>query len=179
MALSHVTSSRERERISALTIGLAASVIAWTFAAAFAPEELESLTRYSLWLYGPAWTAAWALFSALAYLLVRRDRRKARQNAHEGYRCRELGIRAPANGFSICANQREKNRLGAVTAGFALTISAWVGALSFMPEGWLERLGQAPSWVYCVVSVFLWAALSGVMYPIFRASEQRRVQIEL
>jgi hypothetical protein len=167
MASSHVTSSRDRERICALTVGLAATVIAWTFAAAFAPEQLESLGRYSPWIYGPASTVAWALFSVIAYLLVSRGRRMAPQNLHEGYRCRELGIRAPANGCSMCANRREKNRLEAVTAGFAFTISTWVGMLSFMPEGWLERLGQAQSWVYCVVSVVLWVAFSGVMYLVF------------
>lgn len=174
MAPSRVTSARDRERICALTIGLAATVISWTFAAAFAPEKLESLTQYSPWLYGPASTAAWAFFSAVAYLLVRRDRRRnAPQNAHEDYRCRELGVAAPANGCSICANQREKNRLGAVTAGFALTISTWVAFLSFMPEAWLDRLGEAPAWVYCIASIILWASLSEVMYLIFRASGEK------
>jgi hypothetical protein len=179
MASSHATSARDRERISALTVGLAATVISWTFAAAFAPEKLESLAHYSPWLYGPVSTAAWALFSAVAYLLIRRDgRRKAPQNAQESYRCRELGVREPSNGSSVCANQREKNRLGAVTAGFALTISTWVAALSFMPEGWLDRLGEAPAWVYCIVSVVLWASLSEVMYLIFRASGEGRVEIK-
>jgi hypothetical protein len=178
MAFSQVISTRDRERVSALTIGLAATVIAWTFAAAFAPEQLESLARYSPWLYGPGSTAVWVLFSAIAYLLVRRDRRRAPPNADEGYRCRELGIKSPANGCSICTNRHEKNRLGAVTAGFALTINAWVAALSFLPGDWLERLGQAPSWVYCIVSVVLWASLSGVMYPIFGTSREGRLQIE-
>jgi hypothetical protein len=159
MVLSHVTWARDRQRISALTIGLAVTVIAWTFAVAFAPEKLESLAHYSPWLYGTVATAAWALFSAVAYLSVRRDlRRKAPQDPRKDYRCCELGLRAPTSGGSICASQHEKNRLSAVTGAFALTISTWVVALSFMPEGWLDRLGQAPAWVYCVFSVILWVA---------------------
>ncbi len=174
MVPSHVTSERDRERTSALAAGLAATVISWTFAAGFAPEKLESLGRYSPWLYGPASTAAWALFSAIAYLLVRRERRlKAPRNADEGYRCPELGVGAPAFGYSVCANQEEKNRLGAVTAGFALTISTWVAALSFMPEDWLDWLGEAPAWTYCIVSIILWASLSEGMYLVFRASDRR------
>jgi len=174
MAPSHVTSARDRERISALATGLAATIISWTFAAAFAPEKLESLAYYSPWFYGPVATAAWALFSAIAYLLISRDRRRrAPQNAHEGYRCRELGMAAPANGYSVCTNQAEKNRLGAVTAGFALTISVWVAALSFMPGAWLDWLGDAPAWIYCIASVAVWAGLSEAMYIIFRASHEK------
>ena len=174
MVPSQRTSARDRERISALATGLAATIISWTFAAAFAPEELESLAHYSPWFYGPLATAAWALFSAIAYLLISRDRRRrAPQNAHEGYRCRELAMAAPANGCSVCANQAEKNRLGAVTAGFALTISGWVAALSFMPGAWLDWLSDAPAWIYCIASVVLWASLSEAMYIILRASHEK------
>jgi uncharacterized protein (DUF983 family) len=173
MVPSHLTSTRDRDRTSALAAGLAVTVISWTFAAAFAPEELESLAHYSPWLYGPAATTAWALFSAIAYLLISRDRRRrAPLNPHEGYRCRELATAAKANGCSACANQEEKNRLGAVTAGFALTISGWVAALSFMPDGWLDWLGDAPAWIYCIASVVIWAILSEAMYLIFRASRE-------
>jgi len=42
VALSRATSGPERERISALTAGLAATVITWTFAAGFASEKLEN-----------------------------------------------------------------------------------------------------------------------------------------
>ena len=173
MASSHLTSARDRDRTSALAVGLAVIVISWTFAAAFVPEKLESLAHYSPWLYGPAAITAWALFSAIAYLLISRDRwRRSPLNTHEGYRCRELVMAARPNGCSVCANQEEKNRLGAVTAGFALTISGWVAALSFMPEGWLDWLSEAPAWIYCIASVVLWAILSEAMYLIFRASRE-------
>jgi hypothetical protein len=173
MAPSHVTSARDRERTAALVAGLAATIISFMFAAAFAPEKLESLAHYSPWLYGPAATAAWALFSAIAYLLIRRDRRReAPGNADEAYRCSELTIATSAKGCSVCANQHEKNRLGAVTAGFALTISTWVAALSFMPEDWLDWLGEAPPWIYCIASVIVWAAFSEGMYLIFRSSQE-------
>src|SRR5262249_45485351 len=154
-------------RICALTIGLAATVIVWIFAAAFTPEELEWFGNYSPWLYGPVWTAAWAFFSAIAYLLVSRDQTMEEpHNGHQDYRCRDFDLGAPADGYSICANHHEKNRLGAVTAGFALTISTWVVALSFMPEDWLDQLTQAAPWICSVVSIVVWAASSAVMYLI-------------
>jgi hypothetical protein len=156
--------------MSALAAGLAATVICWTFAAAFAPGELESLSQYSPWLYGPIASVVWALFSAIAYLLISRDqRRRAFLEPHEGYRCRDFTPAASANGGSVCANLEEKTRLAAITAGFALTISLWVAALSFMPDGWLDWLGEAPAWIYCLVSVVLWVTSSGAMYLVFRA----------
>jgi len=173
MASSHVTSARDRQRTSALTIGLTATVAIWTFAAAFAPGKLESLGRLSPWLYGPAASLAWAFFSAIAYLLMSRDRKQnAPLNSFEGYRSRELAMAAKPTGCSVCANQKEKNRLGAVTGGFALTLNIWVAALSFMPEGWLDWLSQSPAWMYCIASVILWATLSEAVYLIFRASPE-------
>ncbi|MBV8451963.1 MAG: hypothetical protein JOZ29_06770 [Deltaproteobacteria bacterium] len=174
MASSSPTSVRDRDRISALAAGLAATIISWTFAAAFAFEKVDSLSNYSPWLYGPATTAAWGLFSIIAYLIISRDhRRRMPLNSQEGYRCREFALAAAGNGHSICANQAEKNRLGAVTAGFAFTISGWVAALSFMPNGWLDWLGEEPAWVYCIVSVILWMASTQAMYLIFRASRTK------
>ena len=171
MALTQVTSARERDRTSALAIGLAATIVSWTFAVAFAPEKLDSLARYSPWLYGPAATAAWALCSGIAYLWISRDRRqRVPLNSRQAYRCRELPMVATASGCTVCANREEKNRLGAVTAGFALTISGWVAALSFMPDSWLDWLTKAPSGLYCIVSIVLWITLSAAMYLVFRAS---------
>src|SRR5580700_10986109 len=69
-------------------------------------------------------------------------------------------------GPSVCANRDEKNHLAAVTAGFALTITAWVAGLSLMPADWLDPLSAAPAWSYCLGSVGLWAALSRLMYYI-------------
>ncbi|HEY2525117.1 MAG TPA: hypothetical protein VGI29_08660 [Candidatus Binataceae bacterium] len=170
MLPTRVTSQRERDRTSALAAGLAATVICWTFAVAFAEARLEYLAPYSAWIYGPVVTAIWALFSAIAYLLIgRHQREKAADEPCEGYRCREFPQVASANWSSVCADPEEKTRLAGITAGFALTISAWVAALSFMPESCLEWLGEAPAWTCCVVSVTLWAALSGGMYRVFRA----------
>jgi hypothetical protein len=175
MAPNHPASAHERERISALGAGLAATIISWTFAAAFAPEELQAIARYSPWLYGPGATATWALFSAIAYLWVRHSRKStAPSAAHEEYHCREIKVHPSTDCRSVCANQQEKLRLGAVTAGFALTIGTWVVALSFMPEGWLDWLGGAPAWFYCIASVILWAIMGEAAYLIFRGSQQQR-----
>jgi len=174
MAPGRVSSPRERDRISALAAGLAATVIGWTFAAAFMPEELESVSQYSPWLYGPIAVAVWALFSAIAYLLISRDQRqRAILEAHDGYRCRDFPPTLSARCGSICVDLAEKTRLAATSAGFALTITAWVATLSFMPDGWLDWLGKAPAWLYCIISVTLWAALSAGMYLVFNASRTR------
>lgn len=174
MAPGRVISARECDRVSALAAGLAAITIGWVFAAAFAPDELESLSQYSPWLYGPAAIALWALFSAIAYLLISRDQRQRELvQLHEGYRCREFAAAASANCGSVCANLEEKTRLAAMTAGFALVVSAWVAALSFVPGAWLEWVSKTPPWSYCVATVLLWAALSKAMHMVFRVSRER------
>jgi hypothetical protein len=171
---THSLLKRERARTSALVAGLAATVVAWTVAVAFAPERLGSLSSYSPWFYGPVATAAWVLFSAIAYLLLAhaRDRRPL-VDLHDGYRCPELAISLKSNGQSLCANQNEKIRLGVVTASFALTITAWVGALSLMPEDWIDWLGTSPAWICCVASVVLWSTLSAALFLVFRGSGER------
>ncbi len=170
---SRMTSPRDRVRISSLTVGLAATVGAWTFVAAFAPATLEALGGYSPWIYGPASTAVWALFSGATYALLCRNRdQNAGSDALANYRCPELGIAAPAAGTSVCASREEKTRLGAATAGFALTISTWVAALSFMPEDLLDSLSAAPVWFYCLVSIGLWAAFSTLMYMALSHSDR-------
>src|SRR5215469_9498385 len=114
---AHATSDRDRDRISALAVGLTITIAGLMFAGAFAPNQLESISRYSPWLYGPAATAAWALFSLAAYLFLSHGReRKAPSESHEEYRCPELAKAPQPGGCSLCANQREKTRLSAVTA---------------------------------------------------------------
>jgi hypothetical protein len=171
---SHVTPARDRERISALTAGLAATIIVWTFAAGYAPETLEKLGEYSPWLYGPVSTVAWAAFSAIAYLLIRRGRQTPSRHLDETYRGNAPGVPSTVISTSVCANQKAKNHLAAVTAGFALTITAWVAALSLMPADWIDSLSAAPAWSYCVGSVAFWAASSAAMYSIFNAGDRRR-----
>jgi hypothetical protein len=160
---------RDRNRTSALVAGLAATITAWTFAAAFAPEKLESLSRYSPWFYGPAATAAWAFFGAIAYPFMSHglDRRTP-LDSHKSYRRQELAMALKSNGHSVCVNREEKNRLCAAMAGFALTITAWVGAFSFMPEDWIDCLGKSPAWICSIASMVLWATLSAAMYLVFR-----------
>lgn len=152
-------------RISCLTVGLAATVGAWVFVAAFLPASLEALTGYSAWIYGPVSTAVWALFSGTAYVALRRTwSRSSRSDSLVDYRCRELAIAAGEAAVSMCASHEEKLRLAAATAGFALTIATWVAALSFIPEGLLDSLSAAPAWFYCLTSIALWAAFRVLMY---------------
>jgi predicted membrane channel-forming protein YqfA (hemolysin III family) len=166
-------STRESVRVSSLTVGLAATIGLWTFAAAFAPEILEKFSDYSPWFYGPVWTAAWALFSGVAYTVLRRSHsQNAEGDSLANYRCPEMTATF-APGVSVCASREEKRRLEAATAGFALTISSWVAVLSFTPEAWLDSLNAAPAWFHCLVSVGLWATFSAVIYVALAASERR------
>ena len=131
--------------------------------------------EYSPWLYGPVSTVVWAVFSAIAYLLIhRKGQQNSPRHLDETYCCPDLGLPVPVISPSLCANRDEKNRLEAVTAGFALTVTAWVVALSLMPADWLDSLSAAPAWPYCVGSVGLWAALRAVMYSIISAADRRR-----
>src|SRR5271169_3401158 len=96
----------EKQRISALTAGLAATITIWTFAAGYAPATLEKLGEYSPWLYGPVSTVAWAVFSAIAYLLIHRNgQRSSSRHSDETYRCHDLGVPTPAIGTSVCASR--------------------------------------------------------------------------
>jgi hypothetical protein len=159
---------------------LAATIIIWTFAAAYASPTLEALGELSPWLYGPASTLAWAAFSAIAYLVIHRSaQRSSPCQLNETYRCHELAVPAPVTGYSVCASRNEKNHLAAVTAGFALTIGAWVAALSLMPADWLDSLSGAPPWSYCAGSAGLWAGFSALMYSIFSAADRRRYRTNI
>jgi hypothetical protein len=176
LSATHSLLKRDRDRTSALVAGLAVAVAAWMIAAAFAPERLVSLSSYSPWFYGPVAAAVWALFSAIAYLLVAHGRDQGTPlDLHEGYRRVKLAMSPEGTVPSLCANENEKNRLGAVTASLGLTVIAWVGALSFMPEDWIDRLGDSPAGIYCVGSMVLWSTLSAAMFLVFRASAKNRV----
>lgn len=67
----------------------------------------------------------------------------------------------------------EKDRLAAVTAGLAFTMSTWVVTLSLAPERWMDALSAAPPWLYCLASAALWAGFSVAIGVIFRASRRR------
>jgi hypothetical protein len=168
-----VTSARDRVRVSSLTAGLAVTLGAWTFLEAFSPSTVEALGEYSPWLYGPVSTLAWAFFSGIAYAVLRRSHGRDITDAVSTYRCPDLAIRAGVPGISICASLEEKRRLEAVTAGFALTIGAWITTLSFMPQDLFDSLTAAPAWVYCLISVALWMTFSAAMHLVFGASDRR------
>ncbi len=168
-----MTTTRDKMRISALTAGLAVMLGVWMFVVAFAPAIIENLGGYSPWVLGPVSTAVWALFSGVAYAVLRRSHsQKAATDLLGNYRCPKLAATARAPYGSLCAGREEKRRLEAATAGFALTISTWVAALSFLPEACLDLLNAAPVWFYCVLSVGLWVASSTVMYMALSQSDR-------
>jgi hypothetical protein len=169
-----MTSAQDKTRVSALMTGLSAVAGSWIFVAAFAPTKLEALGGFSPWFDGPVLTAAWALFSGLAYLLLRRgDIARHAPDEIANYRCRMAETTPYSASASVCASREEKRRLAAATAGFALTISVWVATLSFLPEGWFNALNAAPVWFYCLVSVGLWGLLTAAMRVALEASEHK------
>jgi TRAP-type C4-dicarboxylate transport system permease small subunit len=60
----------EKERVAALSAGLAVIVLAWIAMPAFASNWIDSIGILSVWLYGPISAAAWGLLSAISYVLI-------------------------------------------------------------------------------------------------------------
>ena len=60
----------EKERVAALSAGLAVIVLAWIAMQAFASDWIDSIGILSVWLYGPISAAAWGLLSAISYVLI-------------------------------------------------------------------------------------------------------------
>jgi len=175
-----VSLARDKERVAALTGGLALTIITWTFAAGYAPASVDALGGYSPWLYGPVMTAIWGTFAATAYLLIHwKASRKIPPAWDEDYRCAALHAASPTLGLSVSVSRSEKDRLAGVTAGLALTMGTWVAVLSFAPDGWMEGLVTAPPWLCCLASAALWVSFSIASYSVFRALGRRTVQNEV
>jgi hypothetical protein len=175
--------THEKERVAALSAGLASVTLFWMAAEAFASNWVESLGGLSIWFYGPITAAAWGLLSLGSYLLIVRAQRgnPALCPEHEEA-IREA--RGAATGelrkVPKCIEEvdaRERDRLAAVMGGFAITIAAWLAVLSFAPLKWLDSTASAPPWIYCLASTAVWFGSGQVMYRSFRWSRQAQSSI--
>jgi hypothetical protein len=166
--------THEKERVAALSAGLAIVVLVWMAAEAFASDWIESLGVLSIWLYGPITAAAWGLLSCISYLLiVRAEQRNPALCPEHEEATREARGAATGDLRKIpkCIEQvdaLEKDKLAALMGGFAITIAGWLALLSFAPLAWLDSIVTITPWIYCLASMAVWFGSAELMYWIFR-----------
>jgi hypothetical protein len=174
--------AKEKERVAALSVGLAIVVLVWIAVQAFASEWIASLGGLSIWFYGPVSAAAWGLLSLLSYtLIVRAQRRNPAlcPEHEEATREARLALCADLTKIPKCVeevNAVEKDKLAALMAGFAITITLWLAIISFVPMEWLESAIGSP-WLYCLASMAVWATSAELMYWGFRRKRLRHVSV--
>jgi hypothetical protein len=166
----------EKDKAAALTVGLSATVALWILAAAFGGEWLDSVSVLSVEAYALISLAFWLLFSVFAHLLLRKPARAARPAASSTDPLNKLSAAPaiPRTADQLCASKCEKDKLAALTAGFAITMLSWLASLSFLPRQWLDSLTNASPWIFCAASVALWAITGPLMYLVFRAARERK-----
>jgi hypothetical protein len=172
----------EKERVAALSAGLAIIVLAWTGAQAFASNWVDSLGVHSVWLYGPISAAAWGLLSAISYvLIVRAQRRNPALCPEQEEVTRELRRKTcELTKVPKCieyVDQLERDKLGALMAGFAITIATWLALLSFAPHDWLDGIVSTSPWIYSLASMVVWWGSAEITYWGFRRGHRRRSSI--
>ena len=172
----------EKERVAALSAGLAIIVLAWIAVQAFASDWIYSIGVLSVWLYGPISAAAWALISAISYVLIIRAQRRnpALCPEHEEV-TRELRRKTcPLTTIPRCielVDQLERDKLGALMGGFAITIATWLALLSFAPHDWLDGIVSTSPWIYSLASMVVWWGSAELMYWGFRHGRQQDSKI--
>jgi hypothetical protein len=172
----------EKERVAALSAGLAIVVLAWTGAQAFASDWIDSLGLLSVWLYGPISAAAWGLISVSSYLLIiRGQRRNPALCPEQEELTRELRRKTcELTKVPKCieyVDELERNKLGALMAGFAITIAAWLALIAFAPPGLLDGIVSTSPWIYSLATMLVWWGSAQFMYWSFRRSRQHRSSI--
>jgi hypothetical protein len=175
--------AKEKERVAALSVGLTIVVLVWIAAQAFASEWIASLGTLSIWFYGPVSAAAWGVLSLISYtLIVRAQRRNPALCPEHEEATREARLAACADLTKIpkCVeelNAVEKDKLAALTAGFAITITSWLAIFSFVPMEWLGSAISISPWLYCLASIAVWASSAELMYWGFRRKRLRHVSV--
>jgi hypothetical protein len=155
----------EKERVAALSAGLAIIVLAWTGAQAFASNWIDSLGVPSVWLYGP----------------IRAQRRNPALCPEQEEVTRELRRKTcELTKLPKCieyVDELERDKLGALMAGFAVTIAAWLALLSFAPPGLLDSIVSTSPWIYSLATMLVWWGSAEFTYWIFRRGRQHRSSI--
>ena len=174
---------KEKERVAALSVGLTIVVLVWIAAQAFASEWIASLGTLSIWFYGPISAAAWGVLSLVSYtLIVRAQRRNPALCPEHEEATREARLATCADLAKIpkCVeevNAVEKDKLAALTAGFAVTITAWLAIFSFVPMEWLGSAISISPWLYCLASIAVWVSSAHLMYWGFRHKRPRHSSV--
>jgi hypothetical protein len=169
----------EKERVAALSAGLAIVVLAWMAMEAFASDWTESLGVLSIWLYGPISAAAWGLLSLISYaLIIRAQRRNPALCPEHEEATREARLAATGELTKVpkCIEEvdaLEKDKLAGLMGGFAITIAAWLAILSFVPPASLDGIVGISPWIYCLASIAVWSVSAELMYWSFRRSRQQ------
>jgi hypothetical protein len=175
--------THEKERVAALSAGLAIVVLVWIAVQAFGSNWIEPLGVLSIWFYGPITAATWGLLGFISYLLIIRAQRRnpALCPEHEEA-TREA--RGAATGelrkVPKCIEQvdaLEKDKLAALMGGFAITIASWLAVLSFAPLKWLDSIASITPWIYCLASMAVWFGSAELMYWSFRRGRQAHSSI--
>ena len=175
--------AKDKERVAALSVGLAIVVLVWVAAQAFASDRIAALGTLSIWFYGPISAVAWGLLSLISYtLIVRAQRRNPALCPEHEEATREARLAACADLAKIpkCVeevNAVEKDKLAALMAGFAITITLWLAIFSFVPAQWLDSVISISPWLYCLASIAVWATSAELMYWGFRHKHLRHVSI--
>jgi hypothetical protein len=174
------TDEKDKDVMSALTVGFALVLGLWLFGEAFIAEWLNAIAGLSPWIIGLITLGIWGAVSLITYILIRPAQRE----------CRACSVpRAEPSSYQMITNQREsegqmkglydvvlraeRDKIAALTAGLAIMIAIWITALSFMPQSWLDLISRLPSAFYCAATIGLWAITSPLMYLVFRASSRR------
>src|SRR5882672_4584282 len=153
--------THEKERIAALSAGLAVMVLVWIATEAFEFEWTES--PVSIWFYGPISVAAWGLLSLIAYgLIIRAQRRNPALCPEHEETIRETRLAKTGDLSKVpkCIEEVdaiEKDKLAALMGGFAITIAGWLALFSFAPSDWLDSVVSVSPWIYSLASMALWS----------------------
>jgi hypothetical protein len=166
----------EKDKAAALMAGLSATVAVWILAAAFGGEWLESVSVLPVEAFALISLAFWLSFSVFAYLLLDKPPRAAGPAVNSADPPNKLSAAPaiPKTGDQLCTSECERDKLAALTAGFAITMLAWLTSLSFLPRQWLDSLTNASPWILCAASVALWGIAGPLMYLAFRTARERK-----
>jgi hypothetical protein len=172
---------KDKDVISALTVGFALVLGLWLFAEAFTAEWLNAIAGLSSWLIGPIILGIWGAVSLITYILIRPAQRQnraicsARRAEHSSSQVDTNPTESKGQNEDLCdvVIRGERDQVAALTAGLSIMIATWITALSFMPQSWLDLIGRLPSGFYCAATIGLWAIGSILMYLVFRASSLR------
>jgi hypothetical protein len=165
-----------KDRIAALSAGLAITILLGEAAESFLPGWVGSLGNVSLWRHGSIFLGAWGVASAISYsLMIRAQRQNPR--LHQGQEAAGHTAEPPATGLAIAPERRreiiaaERDSLAALLGGFAIMIAAWLVVLSYAPLEWLAE--NAAPWENIAASLAVWSVSSELIHVGIRRGRWR------